>query len=458
MINDISTKRYLLLALIFLMMANLAVATSCKDDIPEPVKINTEITLPHFSERAQQVLMKKQLRILDIGNSYTQDATELLKYIAKASGADLSNICIYAAIRSSASFQSWYNVYNDKDDRKYNVFNVLGNLGANVNVGIAKAGDGSLFRETLNNQEWDMIVIHQYSLYAPYYQYWENDDGDRGYLNQLINLIRQAQPNAVIGMYVVHSYWDDFDANMEHSSFERWRLIAESVKNILASNENIEFVIPYGTAVENMRQTSFNNEFDITRDGTHLALGLGRYTAACSYYQSILAPRTGIPVLGNSYRYNVEAQSKYPVVAVNDENAWEAQKAAILATKNPFDCINPQDYRGVTYKMGKRIIYADVVRVGSTITTCQLPEEDGYDVTGWFVDKECTTLYNPLNVITQDIILYAKKTERKPMGINEHYEYDYNTQWHSVSGIENNRRRSRGEVLVGNGIKVFNGK
>jgi hypothetical protein len=40
-------------------------------------------------------LTKKDLKVLDIGNSYTEDATAYLKLIAEASGSDLSDMCLY---------------------------------------------------------------------------------------------------------------------------------------------------------------------------------------------------------------------------------------------------------------------------------------------------------------------------------------------------------------------------
>ena len=83
----------------------------------------------------------------------------------------------------------------------------------------------------------------------------------------------------------------------------------------------------------------------MTRDGTHCGYGLAQYTAACCYYESLIAPRCGISVLGNSARIDVSAkESMYPSVNVTDENALIAQEAAYLATKDMYLCQNPEDY------------------------------------------------------------------------------------------------------------------
>lgn len=286
---------------------------------------------------AEDVQNKPTLKVLDIGNSFTNDATDLLPLIVEASGSDVSNICLYKAIRSSGSFKSWYDVYCDKDTAyTYRIEKVFGGLSANVSIGRGAKGDGSLFRKLLTDENWDIIIIQ------PYYGLG-NGTSREGYLNKFISVIKEHQPNAVIGFYIVHSLWDHHKSNKEGSSYERWKLVCSSTKS-LQEEYGINFIIPYGTAIENLRSSSLNNEYDLTRDGLHLAYGLGRYTAACCYYESLIAPRSGISVLGNVARYDASQapSSEYPSISVTDENALIAQKAAVLATKHMFECINPE--------------------------------------------------------------------------------------------------------------------
>lgn len=287
------------------------------------------------------LLNRPNLKVLDIGNSYTDDATALLPRIAAASGADLSDMCLYKAIRGGATFKNWYDRYYDNDNANYSISKVLGGIDANITTGSGIGNDGTLFREALTNEQWDIIIIHQYSLYAPYYEQW-NTLTKGGYLSELLSLLKACQPQAAIGFLLVHSYWDEYGSNKENSSLERWRLIANSVEQ-LCKDYDISLVIPYGTAVENLRASSLNNEYDLTRDGTHCDNGLSRYAAACCYYESLIAPRSGISVLGNTSRYNASASSsQYPAVSVTDENAPVAQKAAVLAVQNWHECVNPE--------------------------------------------------------------------------------------------------------------------
>lgn len=317
------------------------------------------LCLPVTAENA--VLKKAELRVLDIGNSYTTGATRLLPLIAKASKADLSTMCLYQCYRGGASFKNWVDVYNDKDTKNtYSITKVVGGLPANVQTGKGEAGDGKLFRDVLTNETWDLIIIHQYSLFAPYYSKW-NTNSAAGYLDELISIIKKHQPNAELGFLLVHSYWSGYESNAEQSSYDRWQLIANSAKSF-CEDYDVDFVIPYGTAIQNLRSSSLNNEYDLTSDGTHCGYGLAEYTAACCYYESLITPRCGISVIGNSARIDVsDKKSKYPSVNVTDENALIAQKAAYLATKDMYHCQNPEDYtsivNGVVKDSPRAIIY-----------------------------------------------------------------------------------------------------
>ena len=287
-------------------------------------------------------LQKEQLRVLDIGNSYTVDATHYLPDIVTASEIDVSDICLYTATRGGASFKNWFDIYHDKDTVSYGVSKLFGGLEANI-TGIAAIGNGERFRNTLINNEWDIIIIHQVSDYAPYFDRWE-EDSNAGYLSKFIRLLRKHQPKAVIGFLLVHSYWSGYGGNTEKSSLERWKLIAKSAKKLRA-NYGIDFIIPYGTAIQNLRASSLNNEYDLTADGTHCANGIADYTAACTYFQSLFSPRYGVSVLGNTARISVEQTETYPSsdISVTDENAPICQKAAFLAAYNWYECINPDD-------------------------------------------------------------------------------------------------------------------
>ena len=75
-------------------------------------------------------------------------------------------------MRGSGSFATWVNAYHGLDnyDLGYECRKVFGKLQPNIPiVGKAKANDSTLLHDILDNCQWDVIIIHQYSGYAPYY-------------------------------------------------------------------------------------------------------------------------------------------------------------------------------------------------------------------------------------------------------------------------------------------------
>ena len=321
-------KKILLFIFLNLFVANSFTAT-----------LNDSINV-FYAENPIHDLMKEPLRILDIGNSYTEDATHYIPSIAAAAGAK-TGYSLYKAVRGSASYKTWVNAYNDRDKSGYYLVRSYGDTISEVGTGKAVAGDGSLFRTALENGKWDIILIHQLSSYANNFDPWGGTDA-AGYLKELITIIRETNPQATIGFLLIHSYRSSYGNNVEKSSLKRWENIATATKK-LKLNYGIDFVIPYGTAAQNLRATYLNDSYEFSTDGTHLASGLGDYVAACCYWEMLFAPRFG-SVLGNRYRLTVLDESTKGVRNITDETSLVAQKAAILATKNMYQITNVDSF------------------------------------------------------------------------------------------------------------------
>lgn len=283
---------------------------------------------------------KADLKVFDIGNSYTQDAQTYLPQIVQAAGID-KDFSLYRAYRGSGSYKSWVDCWNDRDTRDYSIDFCTGTQIQGIS-GYGSASNGSLFRKSLESVKWDIILIHQVSSYSNDYSLWEGD-GDGGYLMELIQIIRKTNPQATIGYLMTHSYRGTYWANTEGSSLKRWENIVEATKQLKAEY-GIDFIIPYGTAVQNLRASSLNDTYEFSEDGTHLGAGLGDYVAGCCYYQSLLAPRYGVSILGNTFRLTNLDESVKGRKNVTDKTAHVAQKAAMLATYNMWDLSNPDDY------------------------------------------------------------------------------------------------------------------
>ncbi|RYG14554.1 MAG: DUF4886 domain-containing protein, partial [Chitinophagaceae bacterium] len=78
-------------------------------------------------------------------------------------------------------------------------------------------------------------------------------------------------------------------------------------------------VVPAGTAIQNAR-TKLGDL--LCRDGYHLDLNIGRYTASCTWYETIFKQN----VIGNLYKPE----------KVSGADALTGQKAAHKAVKKPY--------------------------------------------------------------------------------------------------------------------------
>ena len=283
---------------------------------------------------------KADLKVLDIGNSYTQDAQTYLPQIIKASGID-TDFSLYRAFRPSASFKTWVDCWNDADNEYYSIDFCAGTKLDGIS-GNGVASDGTLFRKALQTVKWDIILIHQVSTYSNDYSLWESD-GAGGYLRDLIRILRMTNPQATIGYLMTHSYRGTYWANSEGSSFLRWKNTAEATRQ-LKLEYGIDFIIPYGTAVQNLRASSLNDSYEFSEDGTHMGAGLGDYVAGCCYFESLLAPRYGVSIWGNTFRLTNLDESIGGRKNITDQTAIVAQKAAVLATLDMWTVSDPDDY------------------------------------------------------------------------------------------------------------------
>lgn len=287
------------------------------------------------SER-MQILTKDTLRVLAIGNSFTDDVTAYLNDIINASGSNVRKMCFYKLCRPTASFYNWVNVYNGVDNTRYTYTKVFGGVDNS-----AKGGGNPFSNELMKNvlnKPWDLIIIHPLSSHSDNFDMWGKWSGAGG-LDSLLSILKTCQPLASIGFMLTHASYNNSIANGQTTE-QRWVKIMESAKK-MRNRYGVSFIIPCGTAVENLRLTQLRTANFLSHDGHHLEQGLTRYAAACAYYQALVAPRSGISILGNSYRRKM---SNTNCLDITDETAPIAQMAAFLATAFWWKNLNPEDY------------------------------------------------------------------------------------------------------------------
>jgi hypothetical protein len=265
------------------------------------------------------------LKILAVGNSFSDDGTEYLPGLLEAAG--IHNVIVARLYIGGCSLERHCREYAE-DLKNYTYYKSTANRWVTVskNAGLL---DG------LKDEDWDIITVQESSGISGIYDNYEK------WLPQLIEIIRNEalNPQATIvwhktWAYATNSVHPEFP-NYDKSQQKMYEAISQCVER--ASEEfNLPVVIPSGDAIQIARGTRLNNSgevpadckvYDLTRDGYHLTRQHGRYIAACTWFETLIKPIFGKSVLGNSYTLR---DTEYSITA---KDARLCQKCAVRAVR-----------------------------------------------------------------------------------------------------------------------------
>lgn len=238
------------------------------------------------------------LRILAVGNSFSDDGTEYLPSLLEAAG--IHNVIIARLYIGGCSLERHCKQY-ESDGKDYQYYKSGSDNRWNVKM-------GTTITYGLEDEPWDIITIQQASGYSGQYE------TIGPWADRLIKIIRQtcSNPNATI---VWHQTWA-YAKNSTHQHFAFYgndqKTMYDAIQSCVdrvCSEQDIHTVIPCGPAVQIARGTSLNNigevpqdckVCDLTRDGFHMSLQYGRYLVACTWFETLIRPTLGKSVKGNS--------------------------------------------------------------------------------------------------------------------------------------------------------------
>ena len=263
------------------------------------------------------------LKILAVGNSFSDDGTEYLPGLLEAAG--IHNVIVARLYIGGCSLERHCREYAE-NLKNYTYYKSTANRWVTVskNAGLL---DG------LKDEDWDIITVQESSGISGIYDNYEK------WLPQLIKIIRNEalNPQATIvwhktWAYATNSVHPEFP-NYDKSQQKMYEAISQCVEK--ASEEfGLPVVIPSGDAIQIARGTRLNNSgevpadckvYDLTRDGYHLTRQHGRYIAACTWFETLIKPIFGKSVLGNSYTLR---DTEYSITA---KDARLCQKCAVRA-------------------------------------------------------------------------------------------------------------------------------
>lgn len=269
------------------------------------------------------------LKILAIGNSFSQDATRMLYEIATKEGYEgvvIGNLydpgcTLKGHVENFTTMARAYNFY----------FNDSGNW---------QTTEGVTLEYGLKAQEWNVITMQQGSpdsgLVATY-----NED-----LQTLIDYVNQnkTNPNAKFYWHMTWSYpqtsnQEVFFTKYSSDQMTMYNMIVDAVKEKIVPNEAFVDVLPVGTAIQNVRTSYIGDK--LNRDGFHLN-DLGRVIAGYTWF-SMLTGKTldtiALESVPSKLLKSYELMGDMPITEGERLVIAEAVKNAIA---NPFEVTQSQ--------------------------------------------------------------------------------------------------------------------
>lgn len=358
---------------------------------------------------------KTTLKILFIGSSFGVDTINEVGNICASFGKDvvLGNAYIGAATLQTfidrydsglgVTYYKWkykatkWQIYNGKTGKWLDT-------DSNITDEGEKPNDSVLLQWLLADEAWDFIILQNGAYQSPYKDqsaFWTKGEDGNITNNIVQNMINRCKKlclysNPVFGMNmnwafsVYHTIsnshgpsgadddkWLSYGSNQKERQMGMWSNIATNYKDCIKNCEDVKFVIPSGTAVQNARanstlrqstiytsaspvpptipqaeaitdldnisntypfmnnSTNWANKTDFTRDSIHADFGITRYIIAATLFQTFIAKVLNLDIADCTYRIaqgsgNYRKQLCTPVTDDNFNNIVACVKNAVL--------------------------------------------------------------------------------------------------------------------------------
>lgn len=253
------------------------------------------------------------MKILSIGNSFSEDTTSYVAEIAKLLG--FSNVLVANLYIGGCPIHKHYdNLKNDLPAYRYD---------RNDGSGWTQTPEYKI-SDAIKDEKWDWISIQHGSSFGG--RYTEEDS-----YKDLPRLVKEVKRLAAEDTKIAFNMtWvgEPMHDRPEMLAFERdqeryFNAICDITQRLVVPISDIDLVCPTGTAVQNARTTILNNR--LNRDGYHLSKDVGRYLAGLAFVHAL----TGISADNVSWKPQ----------GVTEQDKMLILKAVNTALKNPY-CIS----------------------------------------------------------------------------------------------------------------------
>lgn len=256
----------------------------------------------------------KQLKILMIGNSFSEDTVRYVYDIAYAAGIENVIVC---------------NMYIGGCSLYTHCKNALNNAAAydfqTYENGEWKHNTEKTLEYGIKYADWDYISLQQSSGLS-------GIPSSYACLQNLMEYVKKTATNGNF-KFVWNMTWA-YQQNSTHGDFVKYGLNQTAMYNAIINtvrsqiiDKDFAFVIPNGTAIQNAR-TSFIGD-TLTRDGFHLSYDVGRFIAGLTLVRTLCGKNL------DSLSYAPKGIS-HPVVDICKESVENAVRNAFEVTPSAF--------------------------------------------------------------------------------------------------------------------------
>ena len=216
------------------------------------------------------------MKVLAIGNSFSQDAARYLHKIAKVDGTELKIVNLYIG---GCSLRTHY--INALEDRR--------------DYGMEFDGEGTGFmvsiKDALISDEWDAVTLQQVSNLAPDYETYQP------YLGFMNEYIRKYSPKSAIYLHQTWAYENGSERLAYLKYADHHDMLKSNKKAYIKAAKSIDAdgIIPSGEVFADMLDSGIEK---VHRDTFHASYGLGRYALGMTWYAKL----TGRHIADNEFK------------------------------------------------------------------------------------------------------------------------------------------------------------
>ncbi len=218
---------------------------------------------------------QSSIKILCIGNSFSEDTTAYVAQIASSIGFSkvlVANLYV-GGCPIAKHYENWR---EDLPCYRYD---------RNDGTGWQRTTDVKI-SAAIREEEWDWISIQHGSSYGACY----TDEACYADLPALLREVKQLAGEKTKIAFNMAWVGEPTRDRPEMLLFDRdqkryYEALCAVTQRVVAPTAGLDLVCPTGTAVQNARTSSLNGQLD--RDGFHLSLAHGRYLAGLTFLRAL---------------------------------------------------------------------------------------------------------------------------------------------------------------------------